>query len=421
MRWAARVHAITPWRQVKLEMTYDQRKLSARPIRACMLAYTFYENDGRVMRYAEALAQEGAEVDAIVLGRPGQPREEVVHGVRVLRVQTREKNERGKVSYFMRIVRFLLRSMAEVTLQHFKRRYDLIHVHSVPDFEVFAAIVPKLSGAKVILDIHDIVPEFYAAKFGVSHGSLVFRTLKLVERLSTWFADHVIAANDIWLERIASRSTSRDKCSAFINYPDMSVFRKELRSRGNDGRFILSYPGTLNWHQGLDIAVKAFAIAQPQAPAMEFHIYGEGSARAELQRLVHELGMDAKVLIYDPLPLREIASVMANADLGVVPKRNDSFGGEAFSTKILEFMALGVPVLVADTRIDRHYFNDTLLRFFKSSDVDALARAMLDAYRQQEKGAALAVRALAYVQENSWGVKKHDYLAVVRELIGAKA
>ena len=168
----------------------------------------------------------------------------------------------------------------------------------------------------------------------------------------------------------------------------MAIFRKELRTRGHDGRFILSYPGTLNWHQGLDIAVKAFALVQPQAPGMEFHIYGEGSARAEIERLVGELGLQGKVLVKDPLPLREIAAVMANADLGVVPKRNDSFGGEAFSTKILEFMALGVPVLVADTRIDRHYFNDTLVRFFKSSDVEALAQAMLDAYREREKGAS---------------------------------
>jgi glycosyltransferase involved in cell wall biosynthesis len=403
------------------DLAVDQRKVTARPLRACMLAYTFYENDGRVMRYAEALAQEGAQVDAIVLGRPGQPREQMVHGVRVLRVQTREKNERGKVSYFTRIVRFLIRSMAEVTLQHVKSRYQVVHVHSVPDFEVFAALVPKMTGAKIILDIHDIVPEFYAAKFGVSHKSLVFRMLKLVERLSAWFADHVIAANDIWLDRIASRSASRGKCSAFINYPDIAIFRKELRTRGDDGRFILSYPGTLNWHQGLDIAVKAFAIALPQAPGIEFHIYGEGSARAEVERLVRDLGLDGKVLVNDPLPLREIAAVMANADLGVVPKRNDSFGGEAFSTKILEFMSLGVPVLVADTRIDRHYFNDTLLRFFKSSDVESLAQAMLDAYRERDRGAAMAANALAYVAQNSWSVKKLDYLAVVRRLIDSKA
>lgn len=394
---------------------------TARPIRACMLAYTFYETDGRVMRYAEALAQEGAQVDAIVLGRPGQPREEIVHGVRVLRVQTREKNERGKLSYLLRIVRFLLRSMGEVSVQHLKGRYDVVHVHSVPDFEVFAALVPKLGGAKIILDIHDIVPEFYAAKFGVGHDTVVFRALKLVERMSASFADHVIAANDIWLERIESRSARPDKCSAFINYPDLSVFRSALRTRGDDGRFVMSYPGTLNWHQGLDIAVRAFAIASASAPGMEFHIHGEGSARPELARLIGELGLDGKVLLNDPLPLREIAAVMANADLGVVPKRADSFGGEAFSTKILEFMALGVPVLAADTRIDRHYFDETLLRFFRSGDIDALARAMVDAYRQRDRGAALAANALAYVRENSWGKKKSDYLAVVRGLIGGAA
>lgn len=391
--------------------------LQARPLRACMLAYTFYENDGRVMRYAEALAQEGVQVDAIVLRREGQAREEMINGVRVIRVQRREKNERGKFSYLKRVVQFFFRSMFEMAHQHLRHRYDLVHVHSVPDFEVFAALVPKLGGAKIILDIHDIVPEFYAAKFGVSRDSVTFKLLKLVERLSAGFADHVIVANDIWLDRIASRATRRDKCSAFINYPDMSVFNTRLRTRGPDGRFILSYPGTLNWHQGLDIAIKAFAIAQREAPDMEFHIHGEGPAKPELEQLVIALDVSDKVHLHPPLPLCEIAAVMANADLGIVPKRNDSFGGDAFSTKILEFMALGVPVVVAQTRIDQHYFNDTLLRFFKPSDEGELASAMLDAYRHRERSAELAAHALDHVRENNWGARKGGYLAIVKRLV----
>jgi glycosyltransferase involved in cell wall biosynthesis len=389
------------------------------PLRACMLAYTFYENDGRVMRYAEALAQDGAEVDAIVLRREGQAREEFVNGVRVIRIQKREKNERGKFSYLRRILMFFVRSMVEMARQHLRRPYDLVHVHSVPDFEVFAALVPKLGGAKIILDIHDIMPEFYAAKFGVSSGHPVFRTLQLLERMSAGFADHVIVANDIWLERIVGRATRRAKCSAFINYPDTSVFHNRLRTRAADGRFVLSYPGTLNWHQGLDIAIKAFAIAQRDAPGMEFHIHGEGNARAGLQQLVRELGLGDKVFLHAPLPLRDIAGVMANADLGVVPKRNDAFGGDAFSTKILEFMALGVPVVVAQTRIDDHYFDDSLLRFFTPCDEGELARAMLDAYRRRERSAELAAHALEYVRENSWGTRKSSYLAIVQRLVHA--
>jgi glycosyltransferase involved in cell wall biosynthesis len=391
------------------------------PLRACMLAYTFYENDGRVMRYAEALAQDGADVDAIVLRREGQPREEVVNGVRVIRLQKREKNERGKFAHLWRIVQFFFRSMLEIARQHLRRRYNLVHVHSVPDFEVFAAIVPKLGGAKIILDIHDIVPEFYAAKFGVGRDSLTFKALKVVERCSAAFANHVIVANDIWLEKIASRAARREKCSSFINYPDLSVFHNRLRTRTDDGRFVLSYPGTLNWHQGLDIAVKAFAIAEREAPGMEFHIHGEGSAKGEIERLVRELGLAGKVHLYPSLPLRDIAGVMANADLGVVPKRNDSFGGEAFSTKILEFMALGVPVVVAETRIDKHYFNDSLLRFFTPADEGELARAMLDAYRSRERSAELASHALDHVRDNSWGVRKGSYLAIVQRLVHGNA
>jgi len=382
-----------------------------------MLAYAFYENDGRVMRYAETLVNEGADVEAIVLRRGLQPVEEVINGVRVLRIQRREKNEHGKYAYFSRVLRFFLRSMIEITRRHLKEPYDIIHVHSVPDFEVFATLVPKLKGAKIILDIHDIVPEFYAAKFKVSQYSLVFEALKIVEKMSASFADHVIIANDLWLEKITARSTTRDKCSAFINYPDLSVFTPNLRTRNSDRRFLMIYPGTLNWHQGVDIAVKAVSLARESTPGIEFHIYGEGNAEPEIRRLVEELHLGDAVFIKPPLPLREIASVMANADLGVVPKRNDSFGGDAFSTKTLEFMALGVPIVVADTRIDKFYFNDSLVRFFNAGDEKDLARAMTDAYTNRELSGRLVAQALEYALQNSWSRKKGDYLAIVEKLV----
>ena len=391
-----------------------------RPLKACMLAYTFYESDGRVMRYAETLVQHGWLVEAIVLNRGGQPEEEIINGVNVLRIQQRVKNESGKFSYLSRVIKFFVLSMFEVTRRHLKEPYDLIHVHSVPDFEVFAALIPKVKGAKIILDIHDIVPEFYAAKFKVQEDSLVFSALKIVERLSASFADHVIIANDLWLDKITARSTTRDKCSSFINYPDLSIFHPDLRTRNDDGKFIMMYPGTLNWHQGLDIAVNAVALALKDAPGLELHIVGEGSAKPELYKLVEALQLSSKVFISSPVPLREIASVMANADLGIVPKRNDLFGGDAFSTKILEFMALGVPLVVADTRIDKYYFNEFLLRFFKSGDVKDLARVMVDAYHHREQNSQLAARAFEYARENSWGWKSGEYMAIVNELVNCQ-
>jgi glycosyltransferase involved in cell wall biosynthesis len=389
----------------------------ARRPKACMLAYTFYESDGRVMRYAEALVEDGYNVEAIVLRRDLQLAQQVENGVKVIRIQGRKKNERGKFTYLAKLLSFFVRSMIEITRRHLSEPYDIIHVHSVPDFEVFAAFVPRLCGAKIILDIHDIVPEFYAAKFKVGRNALIFKALMVVEKLSTTFADHVIIANDLWLDKLVARSITRERCSAFINYPDLSVFRSDLRTKKNDERFVIVYPGTLTWHQGVDIAVKAFALAREEAPGMEFQIYGEGSARTEIERLIQDLRLSDKVSIRSPLPLRQIAAVMANADLAVVPKRNDSFGGEAFSTKILEFMALGVPVVVADTRIDRHYFDDSLVRFFRAGDEKDLARVMVEAYHNREFSDQLASRAFKYAEENSWSRRKVSYLSIVKRLV----
>lgn len=373
------------------------------------------------MRYAEALVEDGFEVDAIVLRRNLQTAQQVINGVKVFRIQSREKNEKGKLNYLMKLLRFFVRSMIEITRRHMSEPYDIIHVHSVPDFEVFAAFLPKLLGAKVILDIHDIVPEFYAAKFKVSQNALIFRSLILVERLSASFADHVIIANDLWLDKLVTRSTTKERCSAFINYPDLSLFRPDLRTEKHEKRFVIVYPGSLTWHQGVDIAVKAFALARDEAPGMELQIYGEGSARTEIEGLIKDLQVSDQVSLNAPLPLRQIAAVMANADLGIVPKRNDSFGGEAFSTKILEFMALGVPLVVADTKIDRYYFDDSLVRFFRAGDEKDLARVMVESYYNRAFSGQLAARGLKYAEENSWSRKKDRYLAIVKRLVQGKA
>lgn len=392
-------------------------KIRSKPITsACMLAYTFYETDGRVMRYAETLMREGISVEAIVLRRDNQAEEEVINGVKVLRIQRRIKNESGKYSYLSRILKFFFLSMIEITRRHLKEPYDIIHVHSVPDFEVFAAFIPKLLGAKIILDIHDIVPEFYAAKFKVGQNSLMFSALKFVEKLSAAFADHVIIANDLWLEKLTSRSVSKDKCTAFINYPDISIFNPSVSAGKKSGKFIMIYPGTLNWHQGLDIAVSALAIIKDKAPDIELHIYGEGSAKLDIQKQIENLQLSDKVFLRSPLPLRDIAAVMANADLGIVPKRNDSFGGDAFSTKILEFMALGIPVIVADTRVDRYYFNDSLVRFFKAGDANDLACVILEAYNDRALNSQFASRSLDFANQHSWEKKKGDYLTLIDKL-----
>jgi glycosyltransferase involved in cell wall biosynthesis len=368
------------------------------------------------MRYAETLAARGDHVDVYALRLSDGEPDVTVNGVNVFKIQTRKREQTSKRSYLFPLLSFLLCATWKLALRRPRLRYDVIHVHSVPDFLVFAACIPKLTGAKVILDIHDILPELYTSKFTAGQQSTVFRLLLKVERICAAFADHVIIANDIWRKKLISRSVRENKCTSILNFPDRSIFHSSGRTR-SDGRFIMLYPGSLNQHQGLDLAIRAFAKIRNQAPQAEFHILGRGPEKQKLVDLVHQLNLEDKVLIKDVVPLRDIARIMEDADLGVVPKRSNSFGNEAFSTKTLEFMALGVPLIVADTDIDKYYFNDTLVRFFRSGDEDELAQAMLQLITDSELRRKLVQNGLEFASQNDWVHYKHKYLNIVDSLV----
>lgn len=389
-------------------------------MRVCVVAYTFYESDTRVRRYAETLASRGDSVDVVALRQDGQSKCEAFRGVTLHRIQRRQYNERGQLTYLFRVLLFCLRSMFWLTKEHLKRHYDVVHVHSIPDFVVFAAWLPKLTGSMVILDIHDLVPEYYASKFNTSVRSVAGRLLLTIERASTAFADHVIAANHIWEKTLVARSVPAYKCTTILNYPDPSIFSRRGRARSDD-RFIMLYPGTLSYHQGLDIAIKAFALIKDDVPEALFQIYGVGDQKEYLHRLVLELSLEDRVLIRGLLPAEEIAAVMENSDLGVVPKRSESFGNEAFSTKILEFMCLGVPLLIADTKIDRYYFDDTMVKFFRSGDEHDLAESMLRLIKDKALRDRLVRGAEEFIRENNWGVKKQIYLDILERSTQSEA
>lgn len=382
-----------------------------------MLAYTFYESDNRVRRYAETLVKEGYEVDAIVLRRSGQVRQEVIEGVRVYRILGRVKNEKHRLTYLRRLLTFLLVSAYVLTARHLKRRYDIIHVHSVPDFEVFAAIIPKLMGARIILDIHDIVPELYASKFKVSQRSLVFRFLVLVERLSVSFSDHVIIANHLWHERLASRSGYGERCTTILNYPDPAIFYRRPRIVGHGKQFVMCYPGTLSAHQGVDLVIKAMAVLGDKTPNLRFLILGDGVERDRLRGLVKENHLEERVTIGGGVPIEKVAEMMANVDLAIEPKLKSSFANEALSTKILEFMAMGVPVIASDTHVHRLYFTHDLIQFFESENVGDLAAKILELMHNSDRYNALRARGMAFADQNNWNVRRRDYLDLVDRLV----
>jgi glycosyltransferase involved in cell wall biosynthesis/peptidoglycan/xylan/chitin deacetylase (PgdA/CDA1 family) len=386
--------------------------------KVCMIAYTEYEFDGRVRRYAETLARRGDVVDVISLcAAPVGEAATKLNGVTIHSLFRRDYNESSPWTYVFRHLRFLVRASATVSRLHARNHYDVVHIHNIPDFLVFAAWSPKLTGAKLILDIHDVVPELFEMKFHSVFKRLYIACLLAIEKLSARFVDHVIISNHLWREKLIARSVDQDRCSVLVNHVDPHVFTRRPRTR-NDGKFIVLFPGSFQWHQGLDIGIRAFSQFRKAMPNAEFHLYGCGNVKleTELRALVRDLDLEDCVKFYESVALEEVAQLIADSDLGVVPKRADSFGNEAYSTKIMEFMSQGVPVVVSRTKIDSYYFKDDDVRFFTPGDSDSMAKAMIEVAEDQGLRESLIAHGLEYVEQNSWLRKQKEYLDLIDEL-----
>lgn len=392
-------------------------------MRACLIAYTFYEVDFRVRRYAEALVSAGYLVDVFALRSKGQSMRENLCGVNIYHLQKRDYNEKRLVSFLIRMVLFFGKVFFVILAKQFQYRYRVVHVHNPPDFLVFSALVPKILGAKIVFDLHENLPELFCAKFNKNPGTLLVRILRFFEKKATQFADFTIVAHDLLRERVIKRDRIPEKsCVALLNYPSKKFF-KPLLEKKNRREFRIIYPGTISYQHGIDIAVKSMAIVKKECKSAKLDIYG-GSRNPvyyqELTKLVEDLSLNGTISFHGVVPFEEMPNVLIGASIGIVPKRGGIFGSEAFSTKILEFMAVGLPVIVSKTKIDEYYFDNSMVMFFEPEDHNDLARCILELYRNEEKRETLARKGSEFVDKNNWEIKGQMYLDIVSRLVGTK-
>jgi glycosyltransferase involved in cell wall biosynthesis len=389
-----------------------------------MVVYNYYEIDRRVRNYTESLVERGDTVDVIALRwKLGSNKYSKLNGVNVYRIQNREYNEKTPVDHLIKVLLFFIMGSIFILRHHVKSHYDIIHVHNVPDFLVFMGLLPRLLGAKVILDIHDILPEFYSQKFRKDIGSVTIKMLRCVERLSVRFADHVIIANDLWKEEIIRRNKlPARKCSSILNYPNVASQRRPPKKQ-HDETLTIIYPGTISYHHGVDIAIRAVNIVKRRLPSVKCHIYGRsGNVKyySFLKQLIDELDLRNNVEMFDPVTYESLQSIYLSCDIGIVPKRGGIFAEQAFSTKIFDYMTFGLPIIASRTKIDEYYFDDSMIMFFEPGNHEDLARCILELNDNIEKRQSLIEHGFQFILKNNWAQKKSIYYEILNELTSSK-
>src|SRR5262249_22204496 len=238
---------------------------------------------------------------------------------------------------------------------------------------IFTAIIPKLLGAKVVLDMHDLMPEVYVAKYGAGHWKWMVPVLRWIERASIAFADRAIAVHKPHLDIIVEHGNPREKFAIVLNAPDHRIFVRRARPRQRGNEFRLIYHGTTPRRGGLDIAIQAVERARRQIPNIRLHVVGKSESLQPIVALVNQLNMADCVTFSPCVPVEELPGIIGQADVGIVPYMADAFTQYVLPTKLLEYAALGVPAIVSRLRTVETYFDSHMVAFFEPGNVDELA------------------------------------------------
>ena len=374
-----------------------------------MIAYTHYTSDPRVRREAEALAERGDHVTCWCLEEDRAPDPGDLRGVQLRTVRI-PRYRGGRASAYVRsYTRFFALAGLQMARDHVAEAFDVVHVHTMPDFMVFTALPQRLLGAKVVLDMHDLMPDLYAVKFGLSRTGRAVQALRAVQGLSASFADAVICVHQPQYELLLRDGVPARKLAIVMNAADPRLFppRKKQPRVSDDQPIRVVYHGTVLHRYGVDLAVQALAEARKTEPRLKLTILGDGDFMPEVRRLAEslDLGPDALELSEGRVPLTEVAQAIRSAHIGIIPNRDDQ-EDSVLPTKLLEYVAVGIPAIATATRCITRYFDASQLELVPVADVSAMADALVRLAGDRERRRGLVKAARAWQDEYGFEVQK---------------
>jgi len=381
-----------------------------------MIAYTNYRTDPRVIRAAEAAVSGGFAVDFLALRREGDPPVEMIHGVRVIHVNQPRYRGRGLVRYIFSYLNFFVRCFFKSAMLSLKKHYAVVHVNNMPDFLVFSALIPKLMGAKVLLDIHDPMPNTFSSKFKSGDEGFFFKLLLWQEKLSAWYANRVLTVHDPVKDLIlVKHGLPGDSIQVIANFADDQVFTLNSNYQAG-GRLRLIFHGTVLERYGLRTLVRALSLVRNK-DKMSVKIIGEGDFSDELKQLITAAGLE-HVVHFDNrfYPMHDIPRIISDANVGLVPLEISSITNYALPLKMLEYIAMGLPVITVRNAAIAYYFGETDCLYYQPGDAESL-RAVLD--RLAEDPALLIQyhqKAVSLREKFCWSNEKRKYLSLLRGL-----
>jgi glycosyltransferase involved in cell wall biosynthesis len=384
-----------------------------------MVAYTYYELDPRVIRESEAAVDGGFAVDVLALRRPGTAPTEMIRGVRVIRLNQSKYRGKTRLKYLIAYLKFFLRCFVKCNGLFFQQRYSVIHVNNMPDFLVFSTIVPKLCGAKIILDIHDPMPNTFASKFKAGENGFYYRVLLWQERLSAWYSNQVITVHEpVKVGILLKHGLPPDSIEVIANFADEALFPLR-KTYSIDGKIRFVFHGTILERSGLGILMTALASVR-RKDRISVKIIGEGDFSRRLQEMIGSMNLE-EVVEFDnhSYDVHSISKRLDDCNVGLVPLEISSVTNFALPLKLIEYISIGLPVLTVRSYAISYYFSENDCIFFDWNDSESLSAAIDQIAENPEILLRYRERAVALRDQFAWSVERNKYVNLLRKMSNA--
>ncbi|MGU3499859.1 glycosyltransferase family 4 protein [Mycobacterium sp. C31M] len=367
--------------------------------------------DRRVWQEALALVRSGFAVTVICPAGTEQDteREVEIDGVRILRYPLRPATG-GPAEYlreYSLALWYTLRLALKVRRQG---RIDVVHACNPPDLLFLIALLLRPGGTRFVFDHHDLVPELFLSRF--PHGGrLLYRLTRFTERLTFAAADAVISTNESYRRVAIERGgMSPEKVTVVRSAPDLGRFtvRPPDTSLRRDKRFLLAYLGVMGPQDGVDYALRSVKLLREHLGRHDFHavFMGAGDTFDEMVKLSGDLGIADIVDFPGRVPDEYVLRCLSTADVCLSPDPMNPLNDVSTMNKVVEYMAMGRPIVSFDLAEARVSAGDAAL-YVPGNDELAFAsaiNALLDDSEGRRKMGELG--RLRVERELSWEVSR---------------
>ena len=381
-------------------------------MKVCILRNGYFPIDPRVRKEVYAHRDKGHEVDVICLSSDKRnKRKECVDGINIYRLPVKHKRK-GRLSYIIEYGSAFFLFLIVVTLRHLKKKYDYIQVNTMPDFLIYATIIAKAMGAKVVLDMHEPTPELWITKYGNTSNCFFCSLQRYIEKQAISYSYKTIVVTEALKSRVSERGADKNKITVIPNVCENIYTEYKIDRKSSAGNLKLVTHGSIEERYGHDLIIKALAELKNDYPGISLDIFGSGEYEEEVKKLVKELECGSRVNFKGFVPFKQMLNEISVADVGIVAMLRSPYSELIDTNKLYEYISMGIPVIHSRLPVVEHNFDNSSIEFFEPGDYKELKAKIIKLLENPHVRFQLADNALVRMAAFKWDICKERYINV---------